>query len=108
MAAVPDETDERCTAASPYSTGGGGTRLEHRLGTVLLVRLLTARPVLELAERAPERVAFQQSPATSVDDLVAMASTPGGTSVRLEIAVRRTPNFIRSDGKTNKLVAALV
>jgi len=105
---MPDETDERRTAASPYSTGGGGTRFEHRLGTVLLGRLLTAQPVLELGERAPERVAFQQSPATSVDDLVAMASTPGGISIRLEIAVRRTPNFTTSDRQTSKLVAALV
>lgn len=71
---MPDETDETRTTASPYSTGGGGTRLEHRLGTVFLVRLLTAGPILELGERAPDRVAFQQSPATSVDDLVATAS----------------------------------
>lgn len=44
---MPDETDESRGTASPYGTGGGGTRLEHRLGTVLLVRLLTAEPVLE-------------------------------------------------------------
>lgn len=105
---MPDETDERRTAASPYSTGGGGTRLEHRLGTVLLTRLLTAEPVLELGERAPDRVAFQQSPATSVDDLVATASAAAGTSIRLEIAVRRSPTFVRSDQKTKELVAALV
>ncbi|MDP8910230.1 MAG: hypothetical protein M3N47_14205 [Chloroflexota bacterium] len=105
---MPGETDERRTAASPYSTGGGGTRLEHRLGTVLLVRLLTAEPVLELGERAPDRVAFQQSPATRVDDLVATASAAGGTSIRLDIAVRRSPKFIRSNKKTNDLVAALV
>ncbi len=47
---MPGETDESRTAASPYSTGGGGTRFEHRLGTVLLVRLLTARPLVELGE----------------------------------------------------------
>lgn len=94
--------------ASPYSTGGGGTRLEHRLGTVFLVRLLTAGPVLELGDRAPDRIAFQQSPATGVDDLVATASAAGGTSVRLEIAVRRTPKFVRSDKKTNELITTLV
>jgi hypothetical protein len=105
---MPDETAETRTTASPYSTGGGGTRLEHRLGTVFLVRLLTAGAVLELGERTPDRVAFQQSPATSVDDLVATASAAGGTSIRLEIAVRRTPKFIRSDKKTKELVAALV
>lgn len=105
---MPDDTDETRITASPYSTGGGGTRLEHRLGTVFLVRLLTAGPVLELSERAPDRVAFQQAPATSVDDLVATASGVGGTSVRLEIGVRRSPKFIRSNKKTNELVAALV
>lgn len=105
---MPDDTDETRNTASPYSTGGGGTRFEHRLGTVFLVRLLTARPVLELGERAPERVAFQQSPATTVDDLVVTSSPEGGTSIRLEIAVRRAPKFIRSDKKTNELVAALV
>lgn len=105
---MADETDESRRIASPYSTGGGGTRLEHRLGTVLLVRLLTAEPLLELGERAPERIAFQQSPKTSLDDLVATASAAAGTSLRLEIAVRRSPKFIRSDEKTKELVAALV
>lgn len=105
---MSDKTNETPRTTSPYSTGGGGTRLEHRLGAVLLVRLLTAEPVLELGERAPERVAFQQSPATSVDDLVATASTAAGTSIRLEIAVRRLPKFIRSDEKTKELMAALV
>lgn len=105
---MADETDKSRRSASPYSTGGGGTRLEHRLGAVLLVHLLTADPMLELGERAPERVAFQQSPATSVDDLVATASTAAGTSIRLEIAVRRSPKFIKSNEKTKELVAALV
>lgn len=104
---MPKETDARRTA-SPYSTGGGGTRLEHRLGTVLLVRLLTAEPLLELGERAPDRVAFQQSPATSVDDLVVTGLASSGTSIRLEIAVRRSPKFIRSNQTTKELVAALV
>lgn len=104
-----DKTKETLTTASPYSTGGGGTRLEHRLGTVFLVRLLTAASVQELAERAPERVAFQQAPATSVDDLVITAPAADGvSSVRLEIAVRRSPKFIRSDRKTIELVEALV
>jgi hypothetical protein len=105
---MPDETDETRHASSPYATGGGGTRFEHRLGTVFLVNLLTARPVLELSERAPERVAFQQSPATTLDDLVVTSSPESGTSIRLEIAVRRAPKFTRSDMKTNELVAALV
>ncbi|SNR95047.1 hypothetical protein [Blastococcus mobilis] len=106
---MPDEAGQEPIAASPYATGGGGTRLEHRLGTVLLVRLLTAGPVFELDERAPERVAFQQAPTANVDDLVVTARAADGVaSVRLEIAVRRTPSFVRSDTKTAELVKLLV
>src|SRR4051812_15029496 len=76
--AVPDEAGQGPIAASPYATGGGGTRLEHRLGTVLLVRLLTAGPVFELDERAPDRVAFQQAPTANVDDLVVTARAADG------------------------------
>lgn len=106
---MAEEADEQPPSASPYSTGGGGTRLEHRLGTVFLARLLTAGPVLELGERAPDRVAFQQSPATDVDDLVITARAADGVaSIRLEIAVRRRPSFVGSHRKTVELVQALV
>lgn len=104
-----DQTQSTPTAASPYSTGGGGTRLEHRLGAAFLVRLLTAGSVHELAERPPESVAFQQSPGASLDDLVVTAPTADGlSSTRLDIAVRRTPRFVKSHKKTAELVAALV
>lgn len=106
--AMSDESDERHAAASPYSTGGGGTRFEHRLGAVFLVRLLTGGAVLELGDRAPSQVAFQQSPPTRVDDIVVTASVPEGLSVRLETAVRRAPKFIGSHKKTNELVTTLV
>lgn len=52
---------------------------------------------------------FQQSPATSVHDLVVTAMAADGLSaIRLEIAVRRAPKFIRSDKKTNEWIALLV
>lgn len=106
---MPDESAKQQPSASPYSTGGGGTRFEHRLGAVLLVRLLTGGTISQLAERVPDRVAFQQSPATTVDDLVLTAPAADGLSVvRLEIAVRRAPKFIKSDKKTSDLVLALV
>ena len=106
---MPDNAADAHTSASPYATGGGGTRLEHRFGALLLGRLLTARPITELGEREPERVAFQQSPTSTVDDVVVTARAADGQStVRLEIAVRRAPKFIKSDKKTTELVAALV
>ncbi len=96
-------------SASPYSTGGGGVRLEHRLGAVFLTQLLTRGVLSELENQAPTRVEFQQSPATTVDDLVLTApSADGGSSVRLEIAVRRKPNFVKSSDDTQSLILALV
>ncbi len=104
------KASRRTNKALPaYSTGGGGTRLEHRLGALYLVRLLTGGTVSELAERAPGRVAFQQSPITGIDDLVLTAAAADGvTTVRLDVAVRRSPKFVRSDEKTSALVLALV
>jgi len=75
---MPEESAKTQSSASPYSTGGGGTRLEHRLGALYLVRLLTGGSISELAERVPDRVAFQQSPATTADDLVLSAAAPDG------------------------------
>lgn len=107
MADDPDPPNQ--VSASPYSTGGGGVRLEHRLGAVYLARLLTDSAVAQLGDRPPTRVSFQQSPRTSVDDLVLDSADPsGGPSHQLQIAVRRTPNFVKSDGTTQKLVRALV
>ncbi len=104
-----DQPTLQRASASPYSTGGGGVRLEHRVAALFLARLLTDGAVSELGERAPTRVAFQQSPGSSVDDLVLTGEAkPGVATVRLAIAVRRAPKFIKSDEKTNALVLALV
>lgn len=95
--------------ASPYSTGGGGTRFEHKVGALFLARLLTAEPVVELGGWVPDRVSFQQSPSSDVDDLVVTAPAAGGrASLRVDIAVRRSPNFVRSHQTTGELVAALM
>jgi hypothetical protein len=63
----------------------------------------------ELGERASTRVAFQQAPASAIDDLVLMANPRNGDqSVRLSIACRRQPSFTRSNRKTKKLFVSLV
>lgn len=106
---MSDELGPAAGAVSPYATGGGGVRFEHRVGAVFLAKLLGGMPVSELDERPPTEVAFQQSPDTTVDDLVITAGAPDGTSsVRLEIAIRRAPKFVASDTSTLDLVEALV
>lgn len=83
--------------ASPYSTGGGGTRLEHRYGATLLVALLTGDPVTELGDDVtPRSVRFQASSVSPVDDLV-VESTDGGVVRRMSIGVRRAPKLTTSD-----------
>jgi hypothetical protein len=106
---VPPETRREKQTASPYSTGGGGVTFEHRLGALLLTRLLTGGPVTALDELAPERVALQQAPDWIVDDAVVTARSGGGTTaIRLAIAARRRPRFIASDTTTGELITTLV
>lgn len=105
---MPPETGKKQTP-SPYATGGGGGTLEHRLGALLLTRLLTGGPIAALNDLAPVHVAFQQTPTSIVDDFVATAPTADGTTtIRVAIAARRHPAFITSDKKTNELIATLV
>lgn len=77
--------------ASPYSTGGGGTALEHAYGAVLLAALLLRHPVVGLGDDITLReVRFQQSPSCPVDDLVVLGDCPP-VSRTLYIGVRRAP-----------------
>jgi hypothetical protein len=95
--------------SSPYATGGGGTKFEHRVGALCLARLLSGTVVSELGERTPTRVAFQQAATSAVDDIVLLADAENGArSIRLAIACRRRPKFVRSNGKTKELVVSLV
>ncbi|MFN2537465.1 MAG: hypothetical protein ABR549_04835, partial [Mycobacteriales bacterium] len=106
---MPDEAGKEKQSASPYSTGGGGVTFEHRLGALLLTRMLTAGPVTALDDGPPERVAFQQAPAATVDDLVVTTTAADGvTTLRHYIAVRRSPKFITSHRTTGELVTSLV
>src|SRR4051794_30453496 len=83
------------SAASPYSTGGGGVTLERRLAALYLAALLTGETLPELGDgRSIVSVKFQQAPSVPVDDLVIEAKRadeiePG---VVLAIGIRRRPN----------------
>jgi hypothetical protein len=111
--AKKEESDgpHRVTAvpSSPYATGGGGIRFEHRVGALCLARLLSGTVMSELGERMPTRVAFQQAATSAVDDLVLVADAGNGArSIRLAIACRTRPRFARSNGQTKELFVSLV
>jgi hypothetical protein len=60
---------------SPYSTGDGGTVLEHRYGAVLLTR----GPIPELGDDVTlVSVRFQAGPVSAVDDLLATGDDQHG------------------------------
>jgi hypothetical protein len=96
-------------SSSPYATGGGGVRFEHRMGALCLARLLSGTVMSELGDRAPTVVAYQQAPTSAVDDLVLVADAePGSPGIRLAIACRRRPQFTRSNEETKDLFVSLV
>jgi hypothetical protein len=112
MARERRATDTIATAAipnSPYATGGGGVRFEHRVGALSLARLLSGTVMSELGDRAPTQVAFQRAPASAVDDLLLVADPETGSqAVRLAVACRRRPQFTRSHAQTKELFVSLV
>ncbi len=94
---------------SSYATGGGGVTFERRAATMYLERLLSGSTAVELPGRRVRRVAFQQAPARSVDDLLIVAARDDGCDLlELSVAVRRAPDFTKSDKDTEKLFGDLI
>lgn len=93
---------------SPVSTGGGGTRFEHRYGGSVLAALLADHglPGLDVAF-VPERVAFQQYGITAVDDYLITARS-GSITRKIHLACRLRPILAASDSTTVKLFAAFL
>jgi hypothetical protein len=93
--------------ASPYSTGGGGTVLEHRYGAVLLAHLLTGDPATELGDDvAPVQITFQASAFSPVDDLVVCGRSANGDERRVSIGVRRDPSLVPSEEASVRLIGS--
>ncbi len=91
--------------ASPYSTGGGGTTLEHAYGAMLLAELLLGHPIVGLGDDiTPREVRFQQGATSAVDDLVVLGECPP-VSRTLYIGVRHDPTIA---GGNTKFVTLLV
>ena len=96
---------------SPYATGGGGVTFERKVAVQYLAHLLTGDGASELGDgRSVTRVAFQQAPAHSVDDLVLNAAHLGETqpSLVLALGIRRKPKIVKSDKSTRKLIDQFV
>ncbi|WP_327034891.1 tetratricopeptide repeat protein [Micromonospora ureilytica] len=94
--------------ASTYSTGGGGTVLEHRYGATLLAALLTGEPV-DLMESpfTLTKVTFQDR-VCPVDDVVIEGTTTNGDRRRVAIAVRRNPVISDKDIEFLNILAKFV
>ncbi len=96
---------------SPYPTGGGGVTFERKVAVQYLAHLLVGDEAMELGDgRFVVSVAFQQSPEHSVDDLVIRAARADELepSLVLAVGVRRSPDLVRSDESTRKLIRAFV
>lgn len=91
---------------SPYTGGGGGTVLAHRVATVYLADMLLGAGRPETDELPILRVAFQTNP-DPVDDLRVEAGR-NDDNVVVHVAVRRSPNFVKSHTKTAELVGTLL
>ena len=107
--APPDSSPS--VGASPYATGGGGITFERKVAVQFLAHMLTGTSVGEFAgARGVVRVAFQQAPSESADDIVLDTALPDEPSPSLVIAlaVRRTPKLVQSDEDARKLIRKLV
>ena len=96
---------------SPYATGGGGVTFERKVAVQYLAHLLLGDGAVEFGDgRLAVSVEFQQAPEYPVDDLVIRAARPEETEPSLELAlgVRRSPNLVRSDASTQKLIREFV
>ena len=86
------------TGSSPYSTGGGGVRLEHSYAACLIAGLLAGDALTELGDSlSTDSIRLQASDASEVDDILIEGRDAHGEVYRSSIAVRRSPALTRGD-----------
>ena len=94
---------------SPYSTGGGGTVLEHRYCALILSHLLTGDPIPELGDDATiTGITFQAGTESAVDDLLIEGHGADGEVRHVSVAVRRTARLIPSDRRSVELTVSFL
>jgi hypothetical protein len=91
--------------SSPYSTSGGGVRLEHSYAACLVVGLLAGEAVQELGDAlSADTIRLQASDVSEVDDIVIEGRDVRGEVHRASIAVRRNPALTTSDSASVPLI----
>lgn len=84
--------------SSPYSTGGGGVRLEHSYAACLIADLLAGNATVELGDSiSVTSIRLQASDISDVDDILLEGRDAQGATHRASIAARRSPSLTTSD-----------
>lgn len=97
--------DGSTSGSSPYSTGGGGVRLEHSYAACLIASFLADEALPELGDSATlEAVRLQASDLSDADDIVLEGRDANGEICRTSIAVRRSPALTSSDDASVPLI----
>ncbi|GAB3582353.1 hypothetical protein GCM10027406_25010 [Leifsonia lichenia] len=95
----------RSTGSSPYSTGGGGVRLEHSYAACLIAGLLAGDTLPELGDAlSVDSIRLQASDLSDADDIVVEGRDAHGEGHRASIAVRRSPALTTSDDASVPLI----
>lgn len=95
--------------ASPYSTGGGGVRLEHSYAACLIVGVLAGEIVTELGDSlSADSIRLQASDLSEADDILIEGRNAYGEVHRASIAVRRSPALTKSDAASVPLIRDLL
>jgi DNA-binding transcriptional ArsR family regulator len=86
------------STSSPYSTGGGGVRLEHTYAVCLIAGMLAGEALTELGDSLTvHSIRLQASDVSEADDILVEGRDAQAVVHRASIAVRRSPNLTRSD-----------
>lgn len=100
-----DEQPALSVGSSPYSTGGGGVRLEHSYAACLIAGLLGGDAIPELGDAIRvDSIRLQASDLSDADDIVIEGRDAHGQRHRAYIAVRRSPLLTASDDASVPLV----
>lgn len=102
---VMPQATSSSVGSSPYSTGGGGVRLEHSYAACLVAGLLAGDPSTELGDSLSiDSIRLQASDTSEVDDILIEGTDAHGEVHRVSIAVRRSPALTKSDSASVPLI----